>query len=108
MTEKDFLENQARKIIAALDTKRHAGHASKIQKVGHFSRKMFSPSMFFECRSDTSARMAINIFYEIGEEESDKLAKSIYEDFKKAAFGEDGLLDIINNEHASKKKKKKK
>ena len=107
MTEQEFMKKLARIIIAELDTKGHAGHASMIEKIGHFSRRIFSPDNFFMCRSYTSARMTMNVYNELGEEKADELAKKIHMEFKKAVFGDDSIIDIINNEHASKKKKKK-
>ncbi len=95
-------------IIEALGTKRHAGHASRIIDFGHFSPKMFSPDNFFVCRSETSVRMAMNVYYELGEKKANKLAKKIHMVFMKAVFGDDSIIEVVNNEHALKKKKKKK
>ena len=107
MLVKKLIEKMSEIIIDTLDTKGHAGHASRIINFGHFSPKMFSPGMFFRCKPETSVRMAINIFYEIGEEKADELVMKVYLEFKKLVFGDDSIIDRINNEHASKKKKKK-
>ena len=107
MKEKELIKRMSEIIIDTLDTKGHAGHASRIIYFGHFSPKMFSPGMFFRCKPETSVRMAINIFYEIGEEKADELVMKVYLEFKKLVFGDDSIIDRINNEHATKKKKKK-
>ncbi len=107
MKEKELIKRMSKIIIDALDTKGHAGHASRIIDFGHFSPKMFSEDNLFVCRSNTSLRVTMNVYNELGEEKADELAMKIHMEIKKAVFGEDGLLDTINNEHASKKKKKK-
>ena len=104
MSEKEFLEMLARKVLAALKPEEHSGHELQISKIGHFSRKLFSPEKMFKCSARTIVRLSLNIAMELGEKETDKLAKILYEDFKKAAFEVCGTTDQINREHESKKK----